>query len=267
MWDLLIVDPITNLLLIFYKFLGQQTILAVALLTLIVRLALTPLTLNQQKNMRKQQQLQPKLQELQEKYKNDRERLAQEQMKLYGQYGFNPASGCLPLLIQLPLMFGLYQAIIRALAATPLGLLDLPGHIYRWLPAALSVSALPPLNSHFLWLDLALPDPYYVLPVLVVATSWFQQKLLMPSSTSTTSSDSPTQAATQSMQVTMPLMMGFISLNYAAGLSVYFIISNLVGILQFYLFRRHYTAGAAEEEGRESKKKPSRALKKSGSKS
>lgn len=269
MWDLLIVDPITNLLLIFYKFLGQQTILAVALLTLLVRLALTPLTLNQQKNMRKQQKLQPKLQELQEKYKNDRERLAQEQMKLYSQYSFNPVSGCLPLLIQLPLLFGLYRAIIRALAATPLGLLELPAHIYRWLPAALSVSALPPLNSQFLWLDLALPDPYYILPVLVVATSWFQQKLLMSSSTrTTTSSDSPAQAATQSMQITMPLMMGFISLNYAAGLSVYFIISNLVGILQYYLFRRHYAAGGVSDEDEEViASKPSRALTKSGSKS
>ncbi len=245
MWDLLVVDPITNLLLIFYRLLGGQTILAVALLTLVVRLVLMPLTLNQQKNMRKQQEMQPKLQALQEKYKNDRERLAQEQMKLYRESGFNPLNGCLPMLIQLPLMLGLYQAIIRAMAATPLGLLDLPAHIYRWLPSALSVSALPPLASRFLWLDLALPDPYYVLPLLVVVTSWFQQKLLTASSSS--AADSQAQAMSQSMMVTMPLFMGFISLTLASGLSVYFVISNLIGILQFYLFRSYYTTPDAEE--------------------
>ncbi|MGC9356766.1 MAG: YidC/Oxa1 family membrane protein insertase [Anaerolineae bacterium] len=265
MWDLIIVDPITNLLLIFYKLLGQQTILSVALLTLLVRLALTPLTLNQQKSLRKQQDLQPRLKEIQEKYKNDKERLAEEQMKLYRELGVNPLGGCLPLLIQLPLMFGLYQAIIRALAATPLGLLDLPSHLYRWLPPFLNVSTLAPLQSQFLWLDLALPDPYFVLPILVVVTSWLQQKLLTAASPSSGSSDPQAQAMSQSMQVTMPLFMGFISMNYAAGLSVYFVISNLVGILQFYLFRRHYAGQDADEDKSQKSRSGKRALKSSGS--
>ena len=249
MWDTLIVDPITNLLLVFYKLLGGETILAVALLTAVVRLALIPLTLNQQKSMRAQRELQPKLQELQKKYKNDQERLAQEQMKLYRQHGFNPISGCLPLLIQLPLMLGLYRAIIRALAATPLGLLDLPSHIYRagWLP---NLSALPPLKSQFLWLDLALPDPYFVLPVLVVVTAWIQQKLISASSPSTGGGEAQdqAQAMTQSMQITMPLFMGFISLNYAAGLSVYFVISNLIGIVQYYFIQKKYGEESSPDE-------------------
>ena len=241
MWDMLIVDPITNLLLVFYKLLGGETILAVALLTAVVRLALIPLTLNQQKSMRAQRELQPKLKELQKKYKNDQERLAQEQMKLYRNHGFNPISGCLPLVIQLPLMLGLYRAIIRALAATPLGLLDLPAHIYRadWLP---NLSMLPPLKSQFLWLDLALPDPYFVLPVLVVVTAWLQQRLISSASPSTggDETEDQTQAMMQSMQITMPLFMGFISLNYASGLSVYFVISNLIGIAQYYFIQRKY---------------------------
>ncbi len=240
MWDTLIVDPITNLLLVFYNLLGGETILAVALLTAVVRLALIPLTLNQQKSMRAQRELQPKLKELQKKYKNDQERLAQEQMKLYRKHGFNPVSGCLPLLVQLPLMLGLYRAIIRALAATPLGLLDLPSHIYRvsWLP---NLSVLPPLKSQFLWLDLALPDPYFVLPILVVVTAWLQQKLISASSPSMGGeADDQAQAMTQSMQITMPLFMGFISLNYAAGLSVYFVISNLIGIAQYYFIQKRY---------------------------
>jgi YidC/Oxa1 family membrane protein insertase len=243
-WDLLIVDPITNLLLYFYQLLGNQTIAAVALLTLLMRLLLTPLMLNQQKTARKQQELQPKLRELQEKYKNDRERLAQEQMKLYREVGISPMGGCLPLLIQLPLMIGLYQAIIRVLAATPLGLLDLPQHIYRWGVFS-TLSTLPPLQSQFLWMDLALPDPFYVVPVLVVVTTWLQQKLLTPATA--TSGDSQAEAMTQSMQITMPLFMGFISMSYASGLSVYFVVSNLAGILQYYLFQRQYAPGTPEQ--------------------
>ena len=245
MWDLLVIDPIINLMLVFYKLLGNQTILAVASLTLLVRLALTPLTLNQQKTMRKQQELQPRLKKIQEKYKGDKEKLAQAQMALYSEMGINPVGGCLPMLIQLPLMLGLYQAITRTLAASPLQLLDLPAHIYRWLPSALSVSALAPLQSKFLWLDLALPDPLFILPVLVVVTTWFQQKILTPPSAA--SADSQAQSMTQSMQITMPFFMGFISLTYATGLSVYFIVSNLAGILQFYLFRKHYASAAVAE--------------------
>jgi len=233
-WDILIVNPFTNLLLFFYQILGNQTMLAVAALTLLVRLAITPLTLSQQKMMRKQQELQPRMKVLQEKYKNDRERLAQEQMALYKELGISPLGGCLPMLIQLPLMFALYGAIIRALASTPIALLDLPAHIYRWIPG---LSAIVPLNSRFLWMDLAVRDPLFIMPILVMATTWYQQKLLSPS---TAGGDSQAQSMNQSMLVTMPLMMGFFSAQYAAGLSVYFVISNLIGIAQYFMFRSHY---------------------------
>jgi len=233
MWNYLIVRPMINLLLVFYKFLGGETMFAVALLTFLFRMALMPLTLNQQKSVSKQQELQPKLKAIQEKYKNDQERLAQEQMKLYREAGINPVGGCLPLLLQFPLMLGFYQAITRTLAASPLELLALPENIYRWIP---SLSSLIPLKSSFLWLDLALPDPYYVMPILVGLTTFLQQKLITPPS-----SDPQAQAMSQQMMIMMPLMLGFISLNYASGLSIYFLISNLVGIAQYYLFRRHYT--------------------------
>ncbi len=248
MWDLLVVDPITNLLLLFYKYLGHQTILAVTVLTLAIRLALTPLTISQQKSMSRQRELQPRLKELQEKYKNDKQKLAEEQMKLYKEMGMNPAGGCLPLLIQMPLMLGLYQAIMRALAATPIGLLNLASHVYHWLPG---LSTVLPMQSHFLWLDLALPDPYYVMPVLVVLTSWYQQKVISEMQ-GPTSSDPQAQAMSQSMQITMPLFLGFISMSYASGLSVYFIVSNLVGILQYTLFREQL--GGSTEKSPSSKK-------------
>ncbi len=244
MWDLIVVDPITNLLLLFYKYLGHQTILAVTLLTLVVRLALTPLTISQQKSMSRQRELQPRLKELQEKYKNDKQKLAEEQMKLYREMGINPAGGCLPMLIQLPLMIGLYQAIIRALAATPIGLLNLASHVYHWLPG---LSTVLPMQSHFLWLDLALPDPYYIMPILVVVTSWYQQKVINDLQQGTATGDPQAQAMSQSMQITMPLFLGFISMSYAAGLSVYFIVSNLVGIFQYVAFRKHLGVNTTEK--------------------
>ncbi|MGC9468897.1 MAG: YidC/Oxa1 family membrane protein insertase [Anaerolineae bacterium] len=239
MFDAVLIRPVINLLLLLYKFLGQETIVAVALVTLILRLALTPLQLKQQRSAKRQQELQPKLEELQKKYKDDREKLAQEQMKLYQEAGVNPVGGCLTLLIQLPLMIGLYQAIIRVLASTPLQLLALPADIYRWIP---SLSTLIPLKSRFLWLDLALPDPYYVLPILVVITAWYYQKLLTPPAR-----DAQSEAMSKQMQIMMPLMTGFFAATYASGLGIYFLISNLVGILQYFLFRAEYAGGKTEE--------------------
>ncbi|MFN2110852.1 MAG: YidC/Oxa1 family membrane protein insertase [Anaerolineae bacterium] len=238
MWDVLIIRPILNLLLLLYKYLGNETIIAVALVTLVLRLIVTPLMLKQQRAARKQQELRPKLLEIQKKYKDDPQKLMEEQRKL----GINPLGGCLPSLIQLPLMIGLYQAIIRALASTPLQLLELPKDIYRWIP---SFSSLIPLKSQFLWLDLALPDPLFILPILVVATSWFYQKLITPPAL-----DAQAEAMNKQMTLMMPLMMGFFSLTYASGLAIYFLISNLVGILQYYLFRRHYAYPASETSGK-----------------
>lgn len=240
MFDAVLIRPIINLLLLLYKFLGRETIVAVAMVTLLLRLALTPLQLKQQQTAKRQQELRPKLDELQKKYKDDREKLAQAQMKLYQEVGINPLGGCLTLLIQLPLMIGLYQAIIRILASTPLQLLALPDDIYRWIP---SLSTLVPLKSQFLWLDLALPDPFYILPVLVVVTSWYYQKLLTPPA-----ADSQSEAMSKQMTIMMPLMTGFFAATYASGLGIYFLISNLVGILQYFLFRRHYATTPTEED-------------------
>ena len=259
MFDAVLVRPIINVLLILYRLLGGQTILAVALVTLFLRLILTPLQLKQQKSAKQQQQLRPKLEELQKKYKDERKKLAQEQMKLYKEAGINPVGGCLTLVIQLPLMIGLYQAIVRVLAATPLQLLALPQDIYRWIP---TLSTLIPLNSRFLWLDLAAPDPLYIMPILVVATAWYSQKLITPPAT-----DSQSQAMNKQMQIMMPLMTGFFAATLASGLGMYFLISNLVSILQYVLFRSHYaldrapSSAPARAEG--ARKAPRRSVSKS----
>ncbi len=240
MWDVLIVRPILNMLLLLYKYLGGETIIAVTLVTLVLRLLVTPLMLKQQQAARKQQELRPKIMEIQKKYRDDPQKLMEEQRKL----GLNPLGGCLPSLVQLPLMIGLYQAIIRALASTPLQLLELPRDIYRWIP---SFSSLIPLKSQFLWLDLALPDPLLIMPILVVATSWFYQKLITPPAL-----DAQAEAMNKQMMIMMPLMMGFFALQYASGLAIYFLITNLIGILQYYLFRQHYTYPTPEATDKKS---------------
>jgi YidC/Oxa1 family membrane protein insertase len=261
MWDL-ILNPFVTLLVFLYQLLGQNIVLAIVAFTVLIRLLTHPLTMQQQRSMKAQQELQPKLQKLQEKYKNDREKLAQAQMDLYREFGINPLGGCLPLLIQFPILIGLYQAIIQVLGATPLQLIDLSGRIL--LPG---LDTLIPLKSQFLWLDLVQPDPFYVLPVLVLITTWFQQRLLTPA----TSGSDNSQAAqmTRSMTTVMPIMFFFFSLTFASGLSIYFVVSNLIGIVQYSAmgranfgnlnpFRRNQSDDADEDKS-SSKAKPSKA--------
>ena len=241
MWNLIVLNPMVNLLLGLYKLLGQQTILAIAALTVLVRLIILPLTIKQQQSAQRMQEIQPELQKLQKKYAKDKEKLAAEQMKLYQEAGMNPLGGCLPLVVQLPIMFGLYQAIMRVLAVNPLDLLRLSQNVYSSIP---SLTSLIPLQSTFLWLDLGQRDPYYILPVLVVVTSWLSQKILTPP---VPSADERTAATNKQMQIMMPLMFGFISISYASGLSIYFVISNLVTMIQYLVVRRQRDGGGKKE--------------------
>ena len=108
-----------NALLWLYTLLAGQFWLAIIVFTIIVRLAMTPLMLPQQRSAKKMQELQPRLKELQKKYGKDREKLSQEQMKLYREAGVNPLGGCLPMLVQFPIWIGLYRSIIVALGYQP----------------------------------------------------------------------------------------------------------------------------------------------------
>lgn len=227
----IIVNPFITILLFLYQILGGNVVLAIIVFTILVRLATYPLTMKQQRSTKAMQEIQPEMKKLQEKYKNDRERLAAAQMELYREYGVNPLAGCLPLLIQFPILIGLYRAIVATLAATPLQLLDLSGRL--WID---DLSSAVPMDSRFLWLNLATPDPLYILPILVVVTTWLQQKLLTPATASSSSGDKSTdQAAAMSrqMMMIMPIMFGFFSLSFASGLSIYFIVSNIIGIGQY----------------------------------
>lgn len=238
MWDLLILNPMINTLLWIYSFLGNNFGLAIIVFTILVRLITYPLTAKQMKSTQAMQEMQKskKWQDIQKKYKDEREKLAQEQMKLYKEMGVNPFGSCLPTLIQFPVIIGLYQAIIRALAVTPIQLLDLARHVYPFINA----SALIPLNNRFLWMDLSLAEKDFglsiagvgipILAILVVITTYLQSKLMTPPSTNP--GDQGAQM-TKAMNLYMPLLMGYLAYTFSSGLALYFVASNLVGILQY----------------------------------
>jgi len=243
MWNTIILTPMVNILVGIYNFLLHNFGLAIILFTIIIRLITFPLTAQQLKGQQKMNELNSskKWQDIQKKYKDDREKLAQEQMALYREMGINPFASCFPLLIQFPIMIGLYQSITLAMASAPIQLLNLSRSIYHFIPAALLI----PINPHFLWLNLALPEAQsqilpialpiigYSIPIMtiiVVVTTYLQSKLMTP--TSTNPNDQSAQMS-RSMNLMMPIMMGFITFSIASGLALYFIVSNLLGIAQY----------------------------------
>ena len=240
MWDTLILTPFINVLLFIYQLVGNFGV-AIMLFTLLIRLLTHPLTVQQIKGSTAMTKLneEKRWQEAQKKYANDKEKLAQEQMKLYKELGINPMASCLPTLIQFPIIIGLYQAVIRALANTPIELLNLTKLIS---PALLKVSEIVPLNNTFLWMDLGQPERLVipglsfgipVLAVIVVVTTYIQSKVLQPPTTPGQND----QAAMMSnmMSLYMPFLMGYLALTLASGLALYFVVSNLIGILQYAL--------------------------------
>ncbi len=229
-WTVAILRPMLNTLLWLYSALGGEFWLAIIVFTIVIRGIMTPLMLPQQRSAKKMQEVQPRLQELQKKYAKDREKLAQEQMKLYKEAGVNPMGGCLPMLIQFPIWIGLYQSINQALGHQPLNLFNLSQNIYPFLQ---NIWVAVPLNRFFLNMDLSLTPQQmggltYLLPVIVAFTSWLQTKMMTPAG-----SGSGGQAAgmNQSMTMMMPLMFGFFSLSFSTGLSFYFVVSNIIGII------------------------------------
>jgi len=236
MWDTFIVTPLTNLLLWIYDVIGNNFGLAIILFTILIRVVTWPLNAQQLKGAQAMQELQQDKdwQAIQKKYKDNKEKLAQEQMRVYKEKGINPFGSCLPTVIQFPIIIGLYQSIIRALAATPLSLLQLTRSIYPFL----NISTLIPLNSHFLWMDLGQPEFIKLfgfnlptLAIIVGLTTYIQSKLTMPA----TSSGPKDQGAAMGkmMSIYMPLLLFYFALTFASGLSVYFITSNMLGILQY----------------------------------
>ena len=208
-------DFIANLIIqviqTLYHFLGSIGFpnygLAIVLMTVIIKIILYPLTKKQIESTRAMMSIQPKMKEIQEKYKNDKVRLNQELAKLYKEQGVNPMAGCLPLLIQMPILFGIYYGIRDFQYEGP---------------------------ANFLWMEnIALPDPMYILPVLSAVTTFIQAKQTMPKKSSGDKQDGVMgMMQGQMMTYFMPLFIGYISLSFPAGLVLYWIVMNIMQIAQ-----------------------------------
>ena len=226
-WNGAIIRPMVNSLVLLYAIFFSNFGLAILLFTVVVRAAMVPLTIRQSRSMKAMSSLQPKMKAVQEKYKNDRQRLSQETMKLYKAHGISPI-GCLgPLVLQMPIFLGLFWALRATLPSTPEKLAELSQHLYGWLPL---VHQTVPLSGDFLWLDLAEfssdnPVPF-LLPILVGVSMFVMQKMTSMPTTS------PQQESTNRMMLwLMPGMFGVFTLSFEAGLALYWIASNIMGIV------------------------------------
>lgn len=211
------IGPIARFLLsilhFFYSLIPNYGI-AIILLTILVKLALFPLAKKSAISMKRLQQVQPKMKEIRERYKDDKQRINLETMKLYKEEKVNPVGGCLPLLIQMPVFFALYRVFYASIE-----LRQAP--FFGWIR------------------DLAVHDPYFVTPVLMTALMWYQQKM-----TPQPPADEDNEAVKmqRSMMKWMPIFFGAIMIFLPAGLTLYFLVSSLITILQTaYLNKKLHT--------------------------
>jgi YidC/Oxa1 family membrane protein insertase len=176
---------------------------AIIVFTILLKTALLPLTVKSIRSTASMQELQPKIKELQKKYGKDRQRLSQETMKLYNEYRINPAAGCLPLLLQIPIFLGLYRAVVH----------------------------LSDDYGGFLWMtDLSQPDPYKILPIMAGVFQFMQTRMMRPHNAPKVTD--PQQAMMNTMMNFMPLMVVIFGWNFAAGPVLYWATQSVYSVVQ-----------------------------------
>ena len=191
-----------------YALVGNYGV-AIILMTLILRVLIWPLTRKSYVSTMAMQKMQPELQRVQKLYANDKARLQMEMMKIYQTHKTSPMSGCLPMLIQIPIFFALYKALLISV---------------------------PMRSAHFLWIsDLAAMDPYFILPILMGLTMWLQQYL---QTQKTPNNTNDAMASTQRVMKWMPALFTVMFAWMPAGLVLYWTVSNLFGILQMYIIKK-----------------------------
>ena len=226
-WNLIAVQPMTNILIVLSDYLFDNFGLAIIALTIVVNVLMYPLTMKQVRATGAMQALQPKLAELKKKYAKDKEKLGREQMKLYKESGMSPAGCIVPMLVQMPIWIALFYSIRNLLPLAPEGLLKLSHLLYSWD----IVYSMVPLSDKFLWLNLATPDRFLILPILVGGTMWVQQKMTM-----TPTADPKQQAQSRMMLWLMPLLFAFITLQFPSGLALFWVTSSVIRIgIQYFV--------------------------------
>lgn len=207
--------------------------LSILVVTIIIRFLVLPLNLKQYRSSKAMQALQPELKKIQEKYKDDRQKQQEETMRLFQQHGVNPLSGCLPLLVQMPILIALYYAIMLN----------------------------SDIRSHsFLWLELGAKDSLYILPLLAALTTWIQQKVMMQYT--------PMNPQMQSIMIIFPILIFVMSMSFPSALPLYWVYSNIFTIVQTYFIygRGSDNPSVAVETGAPDKGSGKRSAKGKGSK-
>lgn len=204
------------LLEFFHKYVNNWGV-AIILLTVVIKAVFWPLTAKSYASMEKMKKLQPMMTAIREKHKDNKELMNKEVMALYKTYGVNPASGCVPILIQLPVFFGLYQALLTSIE----------------LRHAPFITYLPFTDK--LWLaDLSAKDPFYITPIIMGLTMFLQQRMSPPAT-------DPTQ---QKIMMFLPLIFTVLFLGFPAGLVIYWLVNNILSIFQQWLMMRKNKAAA-----------------------
>ena len=215
-WFSWLAIPFLGILQFCFRFLRSYG-LAILALTLLVKVALFPISFKMFRSMKKMQELQPKMAALKAKFKSDNQGLQQATMALYREHKVNPVAGCLPMLVQIPVFFALYKVLYNAIELRAAGFLYIP--------------------------DLSLKDPYYITPILMGVTMLIQQRM-------TPTVGDPMQAK---MMMFMPVIMTAMFINFSSGLVLYFLFSNIMSIGEQKLFRtlaaRGQAAAPADEAG------------------
>lgn len=223
----IISTPLGILLSFIYDIIGNYG-LTLIIFTIIVRACLFPLYYDQMKHSTKLQDVQPKMQELQKKYGNNKEKLNQEMMELYKTEGVNPARGCLPMLIQFPVIVGLFS-----LLRNPIEYISSP-------------VMLQAIHEDFLWVnDLAQPD-HWILPILAGIATFFS--LNQTTAASQTGGAANAMATMKMMKYIFPVMIVFWGRSFPAGLTIYWFVGTLVQVVQTFFMNRYKKKKAAEKE-------------------
>ncbi len=263
-WTLLL-NALGSALSFFYDIIPEYGI-AIILLTLAVSLLLFPLTLKQTRSMKAMQEIQPQVKRLQKEYKEDREELNKQLMELYKEKGVNPAAGCLPMLVQMPIWFALYRVLwqgnglpegsdlaeITTAANEALYTVDASGNLTSTLRDGIDITSAQFDHVVFLGMNLMVRPsqavdlgnivgslPYIILLLIIVAAGFYQQVQMTRKKQS--NGDEPQSSQMQGMQnamKVMPVVFGFISWNFVTGLGLYFATSNLFRIGQQALILR-----------------------------
>ncbi|UQS84728.1 membrane protein insertase YidC [Apilactobacillus apisilvae] len=232
LWDGVIVLNFSRAIIWLSKFFGNNYGMGIIIFTIIVRIIILPLMVYQTRSMKKTQEIQPELKKLQKKYSSKdtetMQKLRTEQQKLYSEAGVNPVAGCLPLIVQLPILWALYQGI--------------------WRTDILK-------SGHFLWLQLGHKDPYFIMPILAALFTFISSWLA-------TKSQPEQNGMTKSMTYGMPLIIFFMALNIPAAISIYWVVTNLFQAGQTLVLQNPWKMQREREEKQSAERQHKNAINK-----